>query len=341
MKEDLLSRLQELKTDCLKVVPGLKTPQAIQDFKVSFLGKKGSLKSILNQLGSLSAEDRPVVGQAANAIKQEIELKLMELQAALGDISTRSRIDITLPGYKPRRGHIHPIRKTFQEITDIFFSMGFSIEEGPDIETDYYNFEALNFPEDHPARQMQDTLYIDGGKNETRLLRTHTSPVQIRTMKKEKPPLYMICPGAAYRHDDDVTHSPMFHQVEGLAVDEGITFGDLKGVLTTFCRRIFGKEYKLRFRPSFFPFVEPGAEVDISCIFCNGKGCRLCSQTGWLEILGAGMVHPNVLREVKIDPKKFSGFAFGLGVERVAMLKYRINDIRLFYESDLRFLEQF
>lgn len=341
MKEELLSRLQELKADCLKAVTGLKTPQAIQDFKVAFLGKKGSLKSVLNQLGNLSAEDRPVVGQAANAIKQEIELKLSELREALGNVSIRSRIDVTLPGCKPRRGHIHPIRKTFQEITDIFFSMGFSIEEGPDIETDYYNFEALNFPPDHPARQMQDTLYIDGGKNETLLLRTHTSPVQIRTMKKEKPPLYMICPGAAYRHDDDVTHSPMFHQVEGLAVDEGITFGDLKGVLATFCRRIFGEEYKLRFRPSFFPFVEPGAEVDISCIFCKGKGCRLCSQTGWLEILGAGMVHPNVLREVKIDPKKFSGFAFGLGVERVAMLKYRINDIRLFYESDLRFLEQF
>lgn len=342
MKEQLLSRLQALQADCLKVLPSLKSLQEIQNFKVSFLGRKGELKSILNQLGALNNEDRPIVGQAANKIKQEIEQATEELTLSLaGSEKGGSQIDITLPGFRPHFGKSHPISQTLQEISELFYSMGFSIEEGPDIETDYYNFEALNFPPDHPAREMQDTFYISSSANEKLLLRTHTSPVQIRAMQRDRPPLYMICPGAVYRHDDDLTHSPMFHQVEGLAVDTAITFGDLKGVLTFVCKELFGKEYQVRFRPSFFPFVEPGAEVDISCIFCKGGGCRVCSQTGWLEILGAGMVHPNVLQEVGIDPKKYSGFAFGMGVERVAMLKYRINDIRFFYESDLRFLEQF
>lgn len=341
-KEEILAKIELLRRNAVQTMASLDSLKALQEYKVQFLGKSGALTDILKSLGGLSSEDRPVVGQAANRVKTEIESQLAELQKTISQkeqekLTEAKQIDITLPGLSFTHGFRHPLRIVEEEIESIFLKLGFSIYEGPDVETDYYNFEALNFPPDHPAREMQDTFYI----NSDLLLRTHTSPVQIRAMEKTKPPLYMICPGAVYRHDDDVTHSPMFHQVEGLMVDTDITFGDLKGVLTLFCQTIFGKKLKVRFRPSFFPFVEPGAEVDISCVLCNGKGCRVCGGDGWLEILGAGMVHPAVLEHVKIDPKKFTGFAFGLGVERIAMLKYGIDDIRLFYQSDMRFLEQF
>ena len=341
-KEELLAKIESLKAEANGSLAALDSLASLQEFKVRFLGKKGLLTDILKSLSLLDPQERPLVGQAANRAKTEIESQLESLQKNLGQkeqsrFQSQKQVDVTLPGLQFARGFRHPLSLVEKEITTLFVNMGFSVYEGPDVESDYYNFEALNFPADHPAREMQDTFYIDSQN----LLRTHTSPVQIRVMEKTKPPIYMICPGAVYRHDDDVTHSPMFHQVEGLMVDRHITFGDLKGVLTLFCQSIFGKKLKTRFRPSFFPFVEPGAEVDISCVLCNGKGCRVCGGDGWLEILGAGMVHPAVLEHVKVDPKKYTGFAFGLGVERIAMLKYGIDDIRLFYQSDMRFLEQF
>lgn len=357
-KEEILAKIESLRANAVGALDSLDSLHSLQEYKVQFLGKSGALTEILKSLGGLHPEDRPVVGQAANRVKAEIESKLVSLQETISlkeqqKQTEAKQVDISLPGFSFAHGFRHPLRIVEEEIESIFLKLGFSIYEGPDIESDYYNFEALNFPPDHPAREMQDTFYtrhdprLSAGSlagstiHDPLLLRTHTSPVQIRAMEKNKPPLYMICPGAVYRHDDDVTHSPMFHQVEGLMVDTKITFGDLKGVLTLFCQTIFGKKLKVRFRPSFFPFVEPGAEVDIACVLCNGKGCRVCGGDGWLEILGAGMVHPAVLENVKIDPKKFTGFAFGLGVERIAMLKYGIDDIRLFYQTDLRFLEQF
>lgn len=317
----------------------------LNDIRVKYLGKKGELTSILRGMGQLSAEERPRIGQIVNDARQQIEqliaekneeLRAKELEKRLAS----EKIDVTLPGRNIPHGHIHPLTLTTLEIKDIFMRMGFSVEEGPEIEKDYYNFEALNLPKDHPARDMQDSFYI----TEDILMRSQTSPVQARTMEGNEPnkPIRMIAPGRVYRRDDyDATHSPMFTQIEGLVIDKGIAFADLKGTLETFLKQMFGDKVKVRFRPSFFPFTEPSAEVDISCVMCKGKGCRVCKGTGWLEILGSGMVHPNVLRMSGYDPEKVSGFAFGMGVERIAMLRYGIDDLRLFYDNDLRFLKQF
>ena len=343
MLEELQAKIKAIQQQAAQEVSSLKNLQDWQNTKARLLGKKGSLTQILKSLGNFSSEERPLAGRLVNEAKQEIEHLLQNIQKVLAGqrdqaILKEQSSDVTLPGLNLPQGRRHPIRQVMEAIEEIFLGMGFSIYEGPDVETDYYNFEALNFPVEHPARDMQDTFYIN---TKQLLLRTHTSPVQIRVMEKQKPPLAMIAPGTVYRHDDDGTHSPMFHQVEGLMVDCDITLGDLKGILSHFCRAIFGKGREVRFRPSFFPFVEPGAEVDISCALCKKKGCRVCGGSGWLEILGAGMVHPAVFEHVRVDPKKYSGFAFGMGVERIAMLKYGIDDIRLFYESDVRFLEQF
>ena len=317
----------------------------LNDIRVKYLGKKGELTTILRGLGQLSKEDRPRIGQIVNEARQQLEqliaekneeLRSAELQKRLGS----EKIDVTLAGRRPARGHLHPLTLTLMEIKDIFMRMGFSVEEGPEIEKDYYNFEALNLPKDHPARDMQDSFYI----TEDILMRSQTSPVQARTMENHEPnsPIRMIAPGRVYRRDDyDATHSPMFTQLEGMVVDKGISLADLKGTLETFLKQIFGEKVKVRLRPSFFPFTEPSAEVDISCVMCKGAGCRVCKGTGWLEILGAGMIHPNVLRMSGYDPEKVSGFAFGMGVERITMLRYGIDDLRLFYDNDLRFLKQF
>lgn len=344
MLEELQAKLKAIQEKAANEIASLKNLQDWQNAKARLLGKSGSLTQILKSLGGLSPAERPRLGRLVNEVKTEIENRLREVQGLLEkkrreQVLKERTVDVTLPGLLIPQGKRHPIRRVMEEIEEIFLGMGFSIHEGPDVETDYYNFEALNFPKEHPARDMQDTFYVKTDASPL-LLRTHTSPVQIRVMEKKKPPLYIIAPGTVYRHDDDVTHSPMFHQVEGLMVDTDITLGDLKGVLQNFCEAIFGKDRSIRFRPSFFPFVEPGAEVDISCL-CRQEGCRVCGQSGWLEILGAGMVHPAVFEHVGINPNKYSGFAFGMGVERIAMLKYGIDDIRLFYESDIRFLEQF
>lgn len=318
--------------------------EQLNDLRVKYLGKKGSLTSLLRGMGSLSPEERPRIGQIVNEIRAELEAlihaKGEELkQAELARRLASEKIDITLPGRKVNVGHKHPLTLTLNRIKDTFMRLGFAVEEGPEVEKDYYNFEALNLPKDHPARDMQDSFYI----TEQFLLRTHTSPVQVRTMQSSKPnqPIRMIAPGQVYRRDYDATHSPMFHQVEGLVIDKGISFADLKGTLELFIHEIFGETVGVRFRPSFFPFTEPSAEVDISCVMCGGKGCRVCSGTGWLEILGSGMVHPRVLEMSNFDPSLVSGFAFGMGVERIAMLLYGIDDLRLFYDNDLRFLQQF
>ncbi|MGH7363363.1 MAG: phenylalanine--tRNA ligase subunit alpha [Candidatus Methylomirabilales bacterium] len=314
---------------------------ALEDLRVRYLGRRGSLTAILRGLPDLPPEARPVVGQRANAVKAAIEGALearrLALRAAARVGLAADRLDSTLPGRPPMLGGLHPLTATLEDILEIFSSLGFAVAEGPEVELDYYNFEALNIPKDHPARDMQDTFYI----TDEVLLRTHTSPVQVRVMEAQPPPVRVVVPGKVYRRDADVTHSPMFHQVEGLLVDEGVTFADLKGTLTAFVRLFFGEATRLRFRPSFFPFTEPSAEVDISCVICRGAGCRVCSQGGWLEILGAGMVDPEVFRFVGYDSERFTGFAFGMGVERIAMLRYGIDDIRLFFENDLRFLEQF
>lgn len=317
----------------------------LNDIRVKYLGKKGEITGLLRGLGALSAEDRPRVGQIVNKAREELEQLIAEKKAALdADELARKladeKIDVTLPGRKLPTGNLHPLTLTLNRIKNIFMDMGFSVEEGPEIERDYFNFEALNLPKDHPARDMQDSFYI----TEEILMRTQTSPVQARTMQAHEPnsPIRMIAPGRVYRRDDyDATHSPMFTQVEGLVIDEGISFADLKGTLEVFLHKIFSDDVGVRFRPSFFPFTEPSAEVDISCVMCHGKGCRVCKGTGWLEILGAGMVHPHVLEMSGYDPKKVSGFAFGLGVERIAMLSYGIDDLRLFYDNDVRFLKQF
>jgi len=317
--------------------------ETLNEIRVKFLGKKGELTKVLRGMGSLSAEERPRVGQLANKVRAEleeylahrtIEVKNKELENRLAE----ERIDVTLPGTPFSLGKNHPLTRVQEEIENIFLGLGFSIVEGPEIETDFYNFEALNIPKDHPARDMQDTFFTGAEV----LLRTHTSPIQIRTMEKTAPtvPLKVIAPGKVYRRDDDATHSPMFHQIEGLAVDTRITFADLKGVLQVFAEEMFGQETRTRFRPSYFPFTEPSAEVDISCVMCGGKGCRVCSQTGWLEILGCGMVHPRVLEVSGYDSEQFTGFAFGMGVERITMLKYGIDDLRLLFDNDLRFLAQ-
>ncbi len=337
--------LEHIHRDALAALAAAKTEADVEQLRVRFLGRKGELTTVVRGLRDVPPVERPALGASLNAIKQEVEQRieqaLVELRrAARAQQVAAERYDVTLPGRARIPGQLHPITQTMEQIVDIFVALGFSVAEGPDIEDDYHNFTALNVPADHPARDMQDTLFVGDGE----LLRTHTSPVQIRVMKSQRPPLRVIAPGAAYRHDDyDATHAPMFHQVEGFLVDRGVTFGDLKGVLTFALRRIFGEETPVRFRASFFPFTEPSAEVDIGCLLCHGgqPHCRICKGSGWLEILGAGLIDPNVFAAVGYDPDVFSGFAFGVGVERVAMLKHQIDDIRLFFGNDLRFLKQF
>ena len=314
--------------------------KSLEEIRIKYLGRKGLIAAAIQKLPSLDKEKKPTVGKELNLLKAHIKKELQGKKALLssGRESEKKKIDITMPGILPEEGHAHPITKTLKEINDIFVSLGFSIAEGPEIENEFYNFEALNIPLEHPSRDAFDTFYIKGDI----LLRSHTSTVQIRIMEKTKPPIQAIMPGRVYRPDAvDASHSFMFHQVEGLMVDRLIKFSDLKGVLDLFTKRMFGEKTKTRFRPSFFPFTEPSAEVDISCIICQGRGCRVCSHTGWLEILGAGMVNPRVFEAVGYSPKKYTGFAFGMGVERIAMLKYGIDDIRLFFENDMRFLKQF
>jgi phenylalanyl-tRNA synthetase alpha chain len=312
---------------------------AIRALSTRYLGRKGILTQLLRSIAALPAEERPAAGRHANEIKQRLTAAFTdaEREAVETDSGRGERIDVSLPGRLEPRGTLHPITQTSRQICDIFAKMGYDIVEGPEVEKDYYNFEALNIPRNHPARDMQDTFFISADV----VLRTHTSPLQVRTMERQKPPVKIIAPGKVYRCDSDQTHTPMFHQVEGLLVDENVSFGDLKGTLTSFVHQMFDEQTRLRFRPSFFPFTEPSAEVDILCVICRGSGCRACKQTGWIEILGSGMVHPAVFENVGYDTDRYTGFAFGMGVERVAMLKYGIDDLRLFFENDLRFLSQF
>jgi phenylalanyl-tRNA synthetase alpha chain len=334
--------IEDLKQTFLEELKSVKSLADLSNLRVKYLGKKGIITSELKSLSKVPQEERPLHGKRINEIKQfiEIELDLQESRLRQEELKRQllsESLDITLNGKFIPFGREHPISKILSEITNIFVKMGFSVEEGPEVELDYYNFEALNIPKDHPARDMQDTFYI----SDDIVLRTHTSPVQVRVMEKRKPPVRFIAPGKVYRCDADITHTPMFHQVEGLMVDKGITFSNLKGVLVAFLHQMFGADTPVRFRPSFFPFTEPSAEVDIGCILCNGAGCRVCKGSGWLEILGAGMVNPRVFEYVGYDPEEYSGFAFGMGIERIAMLKYSIDDIRLFFENDIRFLKQF
>jgi phenylalanyl-tRNA synthetase alpha chain len=336
-------QLEEIKSRAAAALANAKLPQEIDEFRVRFLGKKGELTGILKQMGKLSPEERPVIGQLANEVRSwietDIETRLTEIKASQMAARLESeKLDVTLPGKRPQFGAKHPLSIVLDEIKEIFIGMGFEIADGPEVETDYYNFEALNIPKDHPARDTQDTFYI----NENILLRTQTSPVQVRVMEQKKPPIRIISPGRVYRSDAlDATHSPLFHQIEGLVVDKGITFADLKGTLETFIKRLYGEDSVVRFRPHHFPFTEPSAEVDVQCFNCKGEGCRLCKGEGWIEILGCGMVHPKVLSNCGIDPDVYSGFALGMGLERVVMRRYNIDDIRLFYENDVRFLKQF
>ncbi len=339
MKEQLTN----IRTTAMAALEGAATLAELEDLRIQYLGKKGELTAVMKGMGGLSAEERPIIGQLANQVRGEIETALEEkksaLEAAAADAKLKEeKIDVTMPGKKPEKGKKHPLITVLDDLKDIFIGMGFSIAEGPEVELDYYNFEALNIPKDHPARDTQDTFYID----ETVVMRTQTSPVQVRTMEQQKPPIRIISPGRVYRSDAmDATHSPVFHQVEGLVIDKNITMADLKGTLEVFVKKLYGEETRLRFRPHHFPFTEPSAEVDISCFNCGGEGCRICKGEGWIEILGCGMVHPKVLRNCGIDPEEYSGFAFGIGLERVAMFRYDIDDIRMFYENDVRFLEQF
>ena len=335
MREKLL----EMEKRALKEIKALRDQSGLEKFRIAYLGKKSPIVTAMKHLKDLPAEERPEVGKLANRIKANLfRLYKEALDRMESDKAKDSALlDITLPGREPAIGHIHPITQVAKEICNIFLRMGFRIVKGPNVELDYYNFEALNIPRNHPARDMQDTFYI----SENVVLRTHTSPMQVRVMEKQSPPVSVIAPGKVYRRESDVSHTPMFHQVEGLLVDKGVTFGDLKGTLTSFVHQYFGRNTALRFRPSFFPFTEPSAEVDIQCVICGGKGCRTCSHTGWLEILGSGMVDPEVYRFVDYDPELYSGFAFGIGIERMTMLRYSIDDIRLFYENDIRFLRQF
>jgi phenylalanyl-tRNA synthetase alpha chain len=339
--EELKSKLEELEKQALRELEQT-AHEGVENLRVKYLGKKGELTSILRGLGNIEAAVRPLIGKLSNEIKTRLEEKFNSKQNELKERSELASlsgltVDLTLPGDSVTTGSIHPITQVMADICAIFTRLNFAVVQGPEIETDYYNFEALNFPVEHPARDMQDTFFIE----DKVLLRTHTSPVQVRVFEKQKPPVKIIVPGKVYRHDADVSHSPMFHQVEGFLVDEGVTFADLKGILTLFIREIFGEQLATRFRPSFFPFTEPSAEVDMSCFACKGAGCRICKNSGWIEILGAGMIDPAVFKYVKYDPEKYSGFAFGMGVERIAMLKYGIDNIGLFYENDLRFLKQF
>ena len=335
MKEELL----KLRDEALKELKAVTDSDAIEDLQRRYLGRKGSITLLLKRLPELPKEERPEVGKLVNQVKEELQKGFTE---ATNVLTARAEaevpaFDVTLPGRRIPRGHLHPITQTTEEICRIFVRLGFRVVEGPEVELDYYNFEALNMPKDHPSRDMQDTFYISNNV----VLRTHTSPMEIRVMEAQSPPVNIISPGKVYRPDSDISHTPMFHQVEGLLVDKGVTFGDLKGTLTAFVHQMFGGDTRLRFRASFFPFTEPSAEVDIQCVVCRGKGCRTCSHTGWLEILGSGMNDPELYRFVGYDPEVYSGFAFGMGVERVAMLKSGLDDIRLFFENDIRFLQQF
>ncbi|MGI6637825.1 MAG: phenylalanine--tRNA ligase subunit alpha [Desulfobulbus sp.] len=334
------TQLRALQQEALDALEQTRDHASLESFRVTYLGRKGGrLTAILRQLGTASPEERPRLGQLANEIKTEIErcFDQRKEQFATGANGASPTVDLSLPGRYVPFGSRHPISQVMDEICGIFEGLGFAVAEGPDVETDFYNFEALNLPPHHPARDMHDTFYV----TDSILLRTHTSPMQARIMETQDPPLRYISPGKVYRRDSDITHTPMFHQVEGFLVDRDVSFADLKGVLTSFSQRMFARDLALRFRPSFFPFTEPSAEVDIACVICNGTGCRVCKQTGWLEILGSGLIDPAVLVQVGYDPDIYSGFAFGMGVERIAMLKYGIDDIRLYYENDLRFLSQF
>lgn len=336
MKKQLI----QVKEDALSALTSVTDQKELNEIRIKYLGKKGLITLFLKKVGTLPLAERPDFGQKINEIKKIVENGIKTKKEKLSNKTLSGKNDFfdpTLPGKRPSLGTLHPITQVMEEIIDIFKFMGFEVVEGPEIESDYYNFEALNIPKDHPARDMQDTFYI----TDNFVLRTHTSPVQIRTMEKESPPLRIIAPGKVYRCDSDVSHTPMFHQIEGLMVDEGVSFSHLKGILEIFAHEIFGRDAVLRFRPSFFPFTEPSAEVDVQCVLCKGRGCRLCSKTGWLEILGAGMVDPEVFKSVDYDSEKWTGFAFGMGIERIAMLKFGIDDIRLFFENDLRFLKQF
>ncbi len=334
------NEVEKLTSEARDAILTAATPEELESLRVKYLGRKGALTGILRSLGQLDPEVRRQVGQEANRAKIDLEAALEQRSAALKDAARQAAataVDVTLPGRRLPRGRRHPLNQVMAEVCDIFLHLGFEAVEGPEVELDWYNFEALNLPPDHPARDMQDTFYF----NDKVLLRTHTSPMQIRTMEQRRPPVRIIAPGKVYRRDSDITHSPMFHQVEGLLVDRQVTFADLKGVLTAFVHEMFGPEVGVRFRPSYFPFTEPSAEVDIECVMCGGHGCRVCQATGWLEVLGSGMVDPAVFEAVGYDPETYTGFAFGLGIERLAMLKYGIDDIRLFFDNDLRFLKQF
>jgi len=334
--------LEKLRNEVIISISQASTEKELSEIRVGVLGRKGSLTQLLKRLGTLPEEDRKEIGKKANQVKGDLEKTIEETLLRIQERERREalekeKIDVTLPGRRVPVGKRHPLTQILDEIIDIFSRLGFEVAEGPEVELDYYNFEALNIPKGHPAREMQATFFI----SDDVVLRTHTSPMEVRTMEKHPPPVRIISPGPAYRRDSDPTHSPMFHQVEGLLVDKGITFADLKGVLTVFVHQMFGKGTRLRFRPSFFPFTEPSAEIDIECFICGGKGCGVCSNTGWLEILGSGMTDPAVFGFVDYDAEEVTGFAFGMGVERIAMLKYGINDIRLFFTNDLRFLRQF
>ena len=334
MKQEIDTLLQEN----LERLIHIDDARELERLRVELLGRKGKISRLFKKLGEIPGQDRPEAGKILNKARARLESAFKEAKDRATSVSPQvSILDVSLPGRLPHLGHLHPITRMSMEISAIFQRLGFDVVEGPDVELDYYNFEALNIPKDHPARDMQDTFYI----SDNVVLRTHTSPIQVRVMEKQSPPVRVIAPGKAYRCDSDVTHTPMFHQVEGLMVDQDVSFGDLKGVLTIFVHQMFGPDVDLRFRPSFFPFTEPSAEVDIQCVMCRGEGCRVCSETGWLEILGSGMVDPEVFKMVGYDPEEITGFAFGMGIERIAMLKYGINDLRLFFENDLRFLEQF
>jgi phenylalanyl-tRNA synthetase alpha chain len=340
---EMNDRVETVVRRALSAIENARTTGALEEARVKLLGRKGELTLLMRQMRSIDPEDRPRFGALVNSARERIEKELDERAGALGAAEKAKRlesegIDVTAPGRMPRVGKIHPLTQGIQEITEIFIQMGFKVVEGPEVETDYYNFEALNTPEYHPARDVQDTFYI----SESVLLRTQTSPMQVREMERREPPVKVVVPGKVYRRDQvDATHSPVFHQIEGLLVDRDVTFTDLKGTLAMFARDFYGGERKVRFRPHYFPFTEPSAEMDISCVICGGAGCRVCKQEGWIEVLGCGLVHPNVLRRVGYDPDELTGYAFGMGVERIVMLKYGIDDLRLLFENDLRFLSQF
>lgn len=339
----MIEKFEEIRAQAIKELNDIKDKAELESLRVAKLGKKGVITGILKQMGSLSPEERPVVGQKANKLRAELEQLISEKQAELAAAEQnlkfqKEAIDVTIPGKKNEIGHKHPLNIVLDEVKDIFRGMGFDIVEGPEVEWDYYNFEALNIPKGHPARDTQDTFYI----TENMLLRTQTSPVQIRTMENKNPPLRIIAPGRVYRSDAvDATHSPLFHQIEGLVVDKDVTMGELKGTLETFAKKLYGEETKIRLRPHHFPFTEPSCEMDVSCFKCGGKGCPMCKGEGWIEILGAGMVHPKVLENGGVDPNVYSGFAFGIGLERLVMFRFGIDDMRLLYENNAKFLEQF